>query len=75
VLRESDRAIPDDVAVIGFDDSMLAPATVPPLTTVHQPVEELGQRMAELLLAQLREESVPPGGVILPTELVIRASA
>lgn len=75
VLRDSGRAIPDDVAVIGFDDSMLAPATVPPLTTVHQPVEELGQRMAELLLAQLRGESVPPGGEILPTELVIRTSA
>ncbi len=75
VLRESDRAIPDDVAVLGFDDSMLAPATVPPLTTVHQPVEQLGQRMAELLLAQLRGEAVAPGGEILPTELVIRASA
>lgn len=75
VLRDAGRAIPDDVAVIGFDDSMLAPTTVPPLTTIHQPVEELGQRMAELLLAQLRGESVPPGGEILPTELVIRASA
>jgi DNA-binding LacI/PurR family transcriptional regulator len=75
VLRDVGRVIPDDVAVIGFDDSMLAPATVPPLTTVRQPVEELGQRMAELLVAQLRGESVPPGGEILPTELVIRASA
>ena len=75
VLRDSGRAIPDDVAVIGFDDSLLAPATVPPLTTVYQPVEELGQRMAELLLAQLRGETASPGGEILPTELVIRASA
>jgi DNA-binding LacI/PurR family transcriptional regulator len=75
VLRDAGRAIPDDVAVIGFDDSMLAPATVPPLTTVHQPVEELGHRMAELLLAQLRGETISPGGEILPTELVIRASA
>jgi DNA-binding LacI/PurR family transcriptional regulator len=75
VLREADRVIPDDVAVVGFDDSMLAPATVPPLTTVRQAVEELGQWMAELLLAQLRGESVQPGGQILPTRLVVRESA
>jgi DNA-binding LacI/PurR family transcriptional regulator len=42
---------------------------------VHQPVEELGHRMAELLLSQLRGETISPGGEILPTELVIRASA
>jgi DNA-binding LacI/PurR family transcriptional regulator len=75
VLREAGRVIPDDVAVVGFDDSMLAPATVPPLTTVRQAVEELGQWMAELLLAQLRGETVPPGGQILPTRLVVRESA
>lgn len=75
VLRESGRAVPDDVAIVGFDDSLLAAATEPPLTTVQQAAERLGQRMAELLLQRLRGEPLRPGGEILPTELIVRASA
>lgn len=75
VLRDAGRTVPDDVAVVGFDDSMLATASVPPLTTVRQDAEALGQRAAELLLAQLGEAPVEPAGEILPTELIVRASA
>jgi DNA-binding LacI/PurR family transcriptional regulator len=75
VLREAGHHVPDDVAVVGFDDSLLATATVPPLTTVRQDPEQLGRRAAELLIGQLQGDDVPAGGEILPTELVLRASA
>ncbi len=73
VLRESGRRIPDDVAVIGFDDVEAARWSDPPLTTVHQPVHEQGRRMTRLLLDQAIP-GVPAEPVILPTNLVIRAS-
>lgn len=75
VLRLTGRGVPEDVAVVGFDDSMLAETTLPALTTVRQPAEELGTRMVELLLAQLHGEPVPDEPEILPTHLVVRASA
>jgi DNA-binding LacI/PurR family transcriptional regulator len=73
-LRQSGRRVPDDVAVVGFDDSDLARSADPPLTTVRQPLEELGTAMVELLLAQL-DEDAEPHGVVLATELVVRQSA
>jgi DNA-binding LacI/PurR family transcriptional regulator len=73
-LRDAGRRVPDDVAVVGFDDSELARSTDPPLTTVRQPIEELGREMARLLLAQLGGDA-PPEGVVLRTELVVRRSA
>jgi DNA-binding LacI/PurR family transcriptional regulator len=75
VLRDTGRNVPDDVAVVGFDDSMLAAATTPPLTTVRQDAEKLGERSAEILLAQLHGETSAPGPEILPTQLIIRSSA
>ena len=50
VLREHGRRVPDDVAVVGFDDSSAALACRPPLTTVRQPVEDMAAEMARLLL-------------------------
>lgn len=75
VLRDAGLAVPDDVAVVGFEDSMLAPATTPPLTTVRQDAVKLGLRSAEILLARIHGERAPSGPEILPTELVIRDSA
>jgi DNA-binding LacI/PurR family transcriptional regulator len=72
-LREAGRTVPGDVAVVGFDDSPLAAVTDPPLTTVRQPVEELGRAMAELLAALVAGDE--PGSRVLPTELVVRASS
>jgi len=74
-LREYGRRIPVDVAVVGFEDSVLARQTEPQLTTVHQPVEAMGREMARLLVAHMREESVPAPLVVLDTHLVVRASA
>jgi LacI family transcriptional regulator len=67
--------VPDDVAVVGFDDMPFAAHTEPPLTTVRQPVQRTGQMAVEALLAMLSEASPQPHRVVLPTELVIRASS
>ncbi|MEU0225342.1 LacI family DNA-binding transcriptional regulator [Streptomyces sp. NPDC006284] len=75
-LREQGRRIPDDVAVIGFDDSSAAVAGRPPLTTVRQPMEEMAATMARLLQEEI--EGAPrtePTAVIFDPELVVRESA
>ena len=74
-LRRAGRRVPDDVAVIGFEDSPLAQHTDPKLTTVRQPVEAMGARMASELLALIGRGGQQPAHVILDTELVIRDSA
>ncbi len=65
--------MPDDVAVVGFDDVEEAGTVTPPLTTVRQPLHMLGQQAAEMLLALLAGKEVPEQ-VVLPTELVVRQS-
>jgi DNA-binding LacI/PurR family transcriptional regulator len=72
-LRAAGRRVPDDVAVVGFDDSELARSADPPLTTVRQPIEQLGGEMARLLIDQL-DRGAAPSGVVLRTELVVRRS-
>jgi DNA-binding LacI/PurR family transcriptional regulator len=72
-LRRAGRRVPDDVAVVGFDDSGLAESADPPLTTVRQPIDDIGWHMADLLLAQL-DRGATPSHVVLPTELVVRSS-
>ncbi len=75
VLREYGRRVPVDVAVAGFDDSVLARLVDPPLTTVHQPVEAMGREMANLLVEHIRGEQRPAPLVVLDTRLVIRGTA
>jgi len=72
-LRAAGRRVPDDVAVIGFDDIDIAADTDPPLTTIRQPAAEMTRTMVDLLLRRVRDEAVPDA-VLLPTELVVRAS-
>jgi DNA-binding LacI/PurR family transcriptional regulator len=74
-LRAAGRRVPDDVAVIGFDDSELARNTDPQLTSVSQPTQRMGREVVRLLMTQLREPDSALGPVILPTELVRRESA
>jgi DNA-binding LacI/PurR family transcriptional regulator len=77
VLRERGLRVPEDIAVVGFDDvDTIAPWTDPPLTTVHQDIERMGRLMAQLLLRQLGQEAdAPVTPVITPTRLVVRGSA
>jgi DNA-binding LacI/PurR family transcriptional regulator len=74
-LREAGRAVPDDVGVVGFDDSSWALRTQPHLSTVHQPAVEVGARAADLVLRQLRGEDFERNGILLPTPVVWRGSA
>jgi DNA-binding LacI/PurR family transcriptional regulator len=73
-IESSGRVVPDDVAVIGFDDVREASLTKPPLTTVRQPIAELGRTMAQLLLRRLDGDE-PPYSTVLPVEVVRRMSA
>ncbi|GGO88814.1 LacI family transcriptional regulator [Wenjunlia tyrosinilytica] len=75
ILRESGRSVPDDVALIGFDDSVVARHTDPPLTSVRQPTEEMGRTMARLLLEEMATPGRDHRRMVLPTELVRRRSA
>jgi DNA-binding LacI/PurR family transcriptional regulator len=75
-LREAGRRVPDDVAVVGFDDSPVSRMTEPPLTTVRQPVEQMGREMAEMLVELISgHEPDTQRSAVLPTELVVRASS
>ncbi|MGW1673703.1 LacI family DNA-binding transcriptional regulator [Streptomyces sp. NPDC002324] len=81
ILREEGRRIPDDVALVGYDDSAIARHMDPPLTSVRQPIEEMGRAMIDLLLDEIadRRPAVSRGlerrQVVLPTALVERDSS
>ncbi|NQX04517.1 LacI family DNA-binding transcriptional regulator [Rathayibacter sp. VKM Ac-2856] len=73
-LREAGRRVPEDVAVVGFDDDIFARSAVPALSTVRQVPVDLGARMAELLTARIEGVDVDHR-TLMPTELVVRASS
>jgi DNA-binding LacI/PurR family transcriptional regulator len=78
-------AIGRELAVVGFDDAPTAALVRPGLTSLRQPLEEVGRRVADLLVAQLEgrpagsgappSRRAPPGGVLLPPTLVVRDSS
>jgi len=75
-LRQEGLRIPKDIAVVGNDDIPLAKAMFPPLTTVHIPIYEIGQRAAKLLIDQIRQKESPLNKKnILEAHLVERESA
>jgi DNA-binding LacI/PurR family transcriptional regulator len=73
-LRAAGRRVPEDVAVVGYDDVELAALTEPALTTVHQPVSEQAATMTDLLLRRIAGQA-PADPVLLPVELVRRGSS
>ncbi|KUH35681.1 MULTISPECIES: LacI family DNA-binding transcriptional regulator [Streptomyces] len=74
-LREAGRRVPDDVALVGVDDSAVARHMDPPLTSVRQPIEEMGRVMARVLLQEITGTGSEPRQLVLPTSLVVRDSA
>ncbi|MFE5512192.1 LacI family DNA-binding transcriptional regulator [Streptomyces sp. NPDC056529] len=74
-LRAAGCTVPDDVAVVGFDDLPMARHTAPAMTTVRQPMREMGQTAAQLLLAKLGGTPLPDEQMVVPTELIVRDSA
>jgi DNA-binding LacI/PurR family transcriptional regulator len=75
VLRDHGRRVPEDVAVVGFDDSSVAVTCRPRLTTVRQPVEEMAATMARLLGEHIDGTRTEPTSEIFAPELVVRESA
>ncbi len=74
-LKEAGLRVPDDIAIVGYDDVPLASHTSPPLTTVRQPTREQGRLAAEFLLRRIEGREQPPREErVLPCELVIRES-
>lgn len=74
-LREHGVSVPGDVALTGFDDSVLALACDPPLTSVRQPLEELGTQAVQELTSAIDQHLPQPKSVMLKAELVIRDSS
>ncbi|MFF9489091.1 LacI family DNA-binding transcriptional regulator [Streptomyces sp. NPDC014676] len=75
VLRDQGRRVPQDVAVVGFDDSSVAVTCRPRLTTVRQPVEDMASTMSALLDDHIAGRRTAPTSVIFDPELVVRDSA
>jgi len=73
-LREVGLRVPEDIAIVGFDDLPPAQQADPPLTTIQHPIEQLGVTAVELLSKMLNGVDAPPTHIILPAKLIIRAS-
>jgi LacI family transcriptional regulator len=74
-IHESGLTIPDDIAVVGFDDNPLARFTTPPLTTVRVSFEDMGRRSGKMLLDRIHYDVEPGRQVLLDAELVVRRSS
>ncbi|MEU6025885.1 LacI family DNA-binding transcriptional regulator [Streptomyces tauricus] len=72
--RRRGLAVPEQVSVVGYDDSAFMNCTEPPLTTVRQPVEAMGRAAVDLLCAQIQGAEVQPGELLFEPELVVRGS-
>ncbi|WP_062389775.1 LacI family DNA-binding transcriptional regulator [Demequina iriomotensis] len=72
VLAQAGIRVPEDVAVVGFDDAPAATATTPPLTTVRQPFDRVSEEMVRLLLDEINGR--PAGRVVIPTQIVERGT-
>jgi DNA-binding LacI/PurR family transcriptional regulator len=74
VLAQAGKRIPQDVAVIGFDDSRYARESSPALSSIRQPIEETGREAVHVLMRHMAEPQETPRQVILKTKLVVRES-
>ncbi len=72
--REEGRRVPDDIAVVGFDDVPAAAHAEPPLTTVRQPLREMGATAAQMLLDHFAGTPMHQAPNVIPTHLVVRGS-
>lgn len=73
-VRRAGLRVPDDVSVVGYDDSALMNCTDPPLTTVRQPIDAMGRAAIDLLVAQIAGADVPHDELLFEPELVVRGS-
>ena len=73
-VRRAGLSVPDDVSVVGYDDSAFMNCTDPPLTTVRQPIEAMGKAAVALLVSQIENMAVYPEELLFEPELVVRGS-
>jgi DNA-binding LacI/PurR family transcriptional regulator len=73
-VRRRGLSVPEDVSVVGFDDSAFMSCTEPPLSTVRQPIEAMGRAAVELLCAQIQGTQAHSGELLFEPELVVRSS-
>ncbi|ACY14039.1 LacI family DNA-binding transcriptional regulator [Haliangium ochraceum] len=73
-VLDSGRSIPQDVAIVGFDDIPMSAHTQPPLSTVHQPLREMGEAAARMLLAHFEGKPLPERPKVIPASFTVRAS-
>jgi LacI family transcriptional regulator len=73
-VRDLGLRIPEDISIVGFDDIPQASQVNPPLTTVRQPLEQMGHKAAQMLLEYIADPEMPTQRIELPTELIVRAS-
>jgi DNA-binding LacI/PurR family transcriptional regulator len=64
-----------DIAVTGYDDTPMAEFLHPPLTSVRQPIAQVGEDVVDLLLKQINGQEIAEKGILLSPELIIRASS
>jgi LacI family transcriptional regulator len=74
LVVDGELRVPDDIALVGFDDIDFASSAIVPLSSIRQPARLIGQRAIELLLAQATDPTKPPQHVVFQPELVVRAS-
>ena len=74
-LREADRRVPEDVSIVGYDDIPAAEYCTPPLTTIRQPMREVGALATRLLIQAIEDSGGPHGEVLLKPELIQRGSS
>jgi LacI family transcriptional regulator len=73
-LIEAGVRVPQDISLVGFDDIPFSSRTIPPLTTIRQPIQRVGSLAAETLIQIIDHPETQPRQVILPTELIVRGS-
>jgi DNA-binding LacI/PurR family transcriptional regulator len=74
-LQAAGRRVPEDIAVVGYDDSPIATTTRPALSSVRQPIEDMGREMVNLLSGSIEQNGRVPRHIVLATELIARASS
>ena len=73
-LSKLGRRVPDDIAVIGFDDMEEARFSNPALTTIHQPVDQIAEQAFRALMRRIRGDGLPPCEILVDAPLVVRKS-
>ena len=74
IAREYGYSVPEDISVIGFDDIDVAKMATPSITTIRQPVSQMGTLAAEMVIRKIEKNEEHIGSILLDTELVIRNS-